>query len=56
MRGRNTENIEMNIDEVMAKCQGQRHTLMSFINDEKYIVLMILEEIEEKKKYVMELR
>lgn len=38
MRGRNTENIEMNIDEGMAKCQGQRHTLMNFINDEKYIV------------------
>ena len=38
VRGRNTENIEMNIAEGMAKCQGQWHTLMSFINDEKYIV------------------
>jgi len=56
MCGRNTENIENNIDGGIAKFQGKRHTLMSFINDEKYIVFNDNGEIEEKKKYVIKLR
>lgn len=50
VRGRNTENLIVQIDHGMANYQGKRYVLMKFIHDEKHIVFQDIGKGRRKKE------
>lgn len=50
MRGRNTENIVIDLDSKMANYQQKRYIVMKFIHDEKHIVFQDIGKGRRKKE------
>lgn len=50
MRGRNTENLIVELDHKMANYQGKRYVLMKFFHREKHIVFSDIGKGKRKKE------
>lgn len=50
MRGRNTENVEIENGVEVAGCQGKRHVIFKFVHEEKRIIFNPIGEGRRKKE------